>query len=233
MTYADTERQLANDIKTRGYWEFVVRPLGYEKRRVTSPDLLIPLVQKAHVERGGWSLPVVDGPDIHLDHEWIGQSTEWQHQREVWRMFTSGQFYWLGGIPWEWRDRSTYWPPSSTPGWKPNEILLVPAAIVALTMMVEFATRLAQAGAIGEQMQLQAVLGRTTKRSLISDEWFMREGRTADVDHVSVVVDVAQKDLLARSDEIALDLGSRIFRMFRWAPSREVLVGIQQNVRRS
>jgi hypothetical protein len=97
MTYTENERQLADDIRTRGYWDFLIRPVGYKRSRVESADLLIPLVQKAHVERSGWSLPVVNGPDIHLNHEWIGECSEWQHQREVWRMFTSGQFYWLGG----------------------------------------------------------------------------------------------------------------------------------------
>jgi hypothetical protein len=233
MSYADTERQLATEIRTRGHWEFVVRPVGYQVNRIESSDLLIPIVQKAHVERSGWSLPVVNEPEIHLDHDWIGESTVWEHQREIWRMFRSGQFYWVGGIPWEWRDRSKYWPPSSTPGWKPNDILLVPAAIAALTMMVEFSARLAQSGAISNAIQLQVVLGRTAGRSLISDEWFLREARTADVEQVPVVLETAQTELLARSDEIALDLAAKIFRMFRWSPPREVLVGIQQNVKRT
>ena len=58
MSYADTERELASDIRTRGHWEFVVRPVGYQVDRIETPDLLIPLVQKAHVERSGWSLTV-------------------------------------------------------------------------------------------------------------------------------------------------------------------------------
>jgi hypothetical protein len=98
-------------------------------------------------------------------------------------------------------------------------------------MMVEFAARLAQTGTIGQQIQLQAVLGRTAKRSLISDEWFLREGRTADVDQVPAFVDGAHTELLTRSHEIALDLAFKIFRMFRWSPAREVLLGVQQRVR--
>jgi hypothetical protein len=147
-------------------------------------------------------------------------------------MFRSGQFYWLGGISWEWRDISSAWRPSSTPGWKANDILLVPNAIATLTMMIEFAARLAQSGAVSTQIQLEVVLGRTSGRTLISDEWFLRENRTANVEQVTIKLETTQTDLIARSSAIALDIAARIFRMFRWSPTREVLEGIQQNVNR-
>lgn len=231
MKTRDQDRELAGEIRSRGHWEFVVRSEGYQANRIENPAELIPLIHKIQVENGGWQLPFVAESAIHLDHDWIGQSHVWEHQREVWRLFRSGQFYWLGGIPWDWRDLSGWWPAKDTSGWKPNDILLVPSAIQTLTAMVEVAARLAETGATGNNIRLCVVLGRATGRSLISDEWMLRDGRTADVDEVPVSFVATRRDLLAKSRETALDVAARIFRMFRWSPTHELLAGIQDNVR--
>ena len=79
---------LMEDIKSRGYWRTVVRPVSFSEQRVPNLSALFPLVETASVQLRGWDFPHInrsEQPAIGLD--WVGQDTRWQHNLETWRVY--------------------------------------------------------------------------------------------------------------------------------------------------
>src|SRR5690242_8088270 len=108
-------------IRTRGHWELIARPAAFPGQPIDR-RVLLGLVERCQVRLRGWYFP-------HVDHheqgvvmkDWVGQAHQFEHSIEHWRMYTSGQFVSVCGIPHEWRDESGFWPASGS--WKANAVL--------------------------------------------------------------------------------------------------------------
>jgi len=94
---------LVETIKTRCFWRVTIRPEEYVKNRLRFTDLR-GIVDSSSVALRGWNFP-------HIEYEnlseirgtgWWGQFVSWKHFREVWRIFRSGQFEFIGGLHEDW-----------------------------------------------------------------------------------------------------------------------------------
>src|SRR5690349_21135000 len=113
--YSAREKALLDQIRTRGHWEMVYRPIPFTTRLDSSIELL-PLVQQCVVDLAGWRFPYLpQQPDELAENryrqaDWLGQTHRWEHHLEVWRFYTTGQFAVATSVSWDWRDESGWWP---------------------------------------------------------------------------------------------------------------------------
>ncbi len=219
---------LLTKIRSRGFVQVIIRPQNFIDDRVPRADLF-DLVGRCKVSLRGWDFPHVDRDPPHIDVDWVGQHYQFQHLLEIWRIYRSGQFVSIFGIPHEWRDESGFWP--APRDWAPNTVLGMMEVIIRLTEATEFAARLSQTAAGDEQMHLSVTLGQMRDRILVMDSprrSSLSVRRTASVESIPVQRSVSRVDLVTKPREIALDLAEEVFSFFGWKPARQIVSDIQQ-----
>lgn len=222
------ETELLAQIQTRGYVHVVIHPTRFVEVRLAR-EKLFEVVQKCSVSFRGWDYPHIDSEPPHIDHDWVGQSYRWEHQLELWRFYRSGQFVSVSGLPYEWRDRSGFWPTDAS--WKPNSVLGMMEVVATSTEAVEFASRLSQTDAGGDQMKVSVRLEKMNGRLLFVDSprraSLFREYR-ASVDSIPVEVELGRSELVARSREVALELSREVFSYFGFSAEPRLLADMQR-----
>jgi hypothetical protein len=186
---------------------------------------LFPLVERSAVEIRGWDFPHIDRTTPpHVDVDWVGQESVWEHALESWRMYLSGQFIDIAGFPSDWRDRSRVWPPDGN--WAPGQEFGVGEAVYKVTEIVEFAARLSLSEAGDERMHLKVTAAGLKERLLVVDDPrkrpFAHQYRCG-IDELPLERVLDRDHLIAEPLEIALDLATELFARFRWDASYEVL----------
>ena len=107
--------ELADTIKSRGFWRVTVRPSRFDPNHIDDYNRLFAVVRDSAVELRGWDCPHIDTQNPpRRENAWVGQETGWEHYRELWRLYRSGQFLFLGGYEEDWRDHSGFTLASST-----------------------------------------------------------------------------------------------------------------------
>lgn len=229
MTPAETE--LIATIKTRGYWRVVIRPSRFVDERVGRAELAN-LVSRCSVDLRGWDFPHINTTQqAHIDADWAGQTDEWEHNLELWRLYRSGQFVSITGLPYDWRDRSGFWPPHD--GWAHGTHLSVNHVIARFTEIADFAARLSQTPAGDEQLVLTTELHGMRDRLLMWESARrlpMRPFYRAGVPAIVVTRSVPRADLIARGRELALLQAEELFTYFGWTPGTQVLTDFQREV---
>ena len=85
--------EIVAKIKSRGYWEVVIRPLKFEKERLESLKDCANLVLENKVRLRGWDYPHVSSKyGVQSGDNWVENVTDWSSYEEFWRMYQSGQF---------------------------------------------------------------------------------------------------------------------------------------------
>jgi hypothetical protein len=240
MSYADDERALLDQLNTRGVWRFVFRPQSFGKR-VTDVLSVFEMVERARVDFRSWPYPFVPAGD-HLKHgarnttmEWAGQWHTWEHRREVWRCFTTGQFSSLNGVAWDWRDESGWWPAAQTPGWQPNTQIPLSDVVFSIVERVEFAARLADTALGDERLHLELVLENCQGRELFSDYTNrapLLPGYHAKTEQIPIALNLSKAELAASADGIAVDTIGRVVAQFGWKPEPSTVRSLVDEVKR-
>lgn len=218
-------------IKSRGYMAVVIKPTDYVEERVQNLPDLFPILQKISVSYRGWDFPHTgnERPSVFLHH--IEAATDWTQFKEIYRFYQSGQFAHLSGYFLDWMDEGVHF--QTPPGWKPGEQCGLGDTVARFTEIYEFASRLAQTPAGGEEMEIKIVLNGLKNRRLTNDDPsgmpLVREYR-ASINEYPHTEKVKKVDLLTRSSELALNAASKVFQRFGMDPRMELLKGIQQKV---
>ena len=225
------EEQLFALIRTRGYWKVVIRPATFVEHRLERLEL-VPTVASTSVQIRGWDFPHVDPNEApHIDAEWAGQSVDWEHALEFWRLYRSGQLLSVSGIFSEWRDRSGWWPP--TEGWAPNTVLGVGETVARLTEVFEFTSRLSQSKAGDESMVVTIKFENMANRLLVTDSpnrLPLRGGYRSGVPTIEVARTIARAELMARTREIAAECSEEVFSYFGWKPASQIVSDVQREI---
>jgi hypothetical protein len=224
-------------MRTRGYWQVIIRPSTFLPTRVPDIASLEPLLQKTFVQFRGWDFPHIDRQNqIHVDQDWIGQELDWDLTLEVWRFYQSGQFVHFSGMPIDWRDQSGLWPSSKDTKWKAGSLLDIVETIYRLTEIYEFAARLSFTGAGDEQMHVEVRTANLKGRRLWIDPHL---GRTSFVNEYKAAIDnftdpheLQRTNLSANPREYALKTSLELFKRFNWNPPLELLQDMQSKLRR-
>ena len=150
-----------SDIKSRGFWRVMLRPALFQADRIPSLSDCKKLVADCKVSLRGWDYPHYDTVISGRDYIW--SDTNWGSKKEVWRFYQSGQFANYFACPEDWwkEDPITSWEAKQYVSGYGLEVLM---ALFRLTEIYEFAARLTQKGAFGDELtlsvRLQGMLGR-------------------------------------------------------------------------
>ena len=171
--------ELLDKIRSRGYWQVVIRPHEFDEQRIADIFALYPILERCSVQLRGWNYPHLHrSVQFHIDTDWIGQEFQWEHYLELWRFYQSGQFIHIAGIRSDWRDQSDIWPPA-TNGWLPGSVLGIGDTVFGFTEIFEFAARLAFTDASDDFMHISVTLKGLKDRRLQDDSPASGEGRYA------------------------------------------------------
>lgn len=159
-------KELAQRIRSAGYWEAVIRPATHVPTRVPIAKLES-IVERNAVQIRGWDFPHVDRrkPPARLQDS-IVNATEWEHIAELWRFYQSGQFVSLRAMWTDWRDRSGFWPVGPNEQWRRGGQLLMLDAFYSLVEIYEFAARLSATDAGDSTMVIDVTVGGLQGRDL-------------------------------------------------------------------
>lgn len=221
---------LAEKIRSKGFWDVVIRPTDFEPERVPYESLL-EVIEGAAVRYRGWPVPVVDRREDPLRGEdWIGQdiaATVVDHY-EAWRFFTSGQFNHLRGIGADWRPHTEAPVP---PGF--SSVIEVWEILYYLTEVFELAARLTLAGAAGDSVVVDVTLSGLADRGLVvgqhSRAEFIQPYRTRR-NELFRTVTVARDQLIGQAHGEAVKMARWFFVRFGWSPPVEQLADHQREL---
>ncbi len=224
---------LLHKIRSRGYWQAVIRPTTFAGQRIPDISSMYAIVQNASVDLRGWDFPHIDTHSRpHIDVDWVGQESEWDAFLEVWRLYQSGQFVDIAGMWHDWHDQSTV---SAAPqGWKPGAVLAVLDALYRFTEIFEFAARLALTDAGDELMHIEVMISGLEGRSLWMDSLkrpLFKKYETS-VQALPYRVDLPRTQLIAEPRELALTPAMELFRRFGWQVTVERLREFQAELGR-
>ena len=217
---------LIGKIRSRGYWEVVIRPSRYDKKKIEDITDLFPLIEKLVVRLRGWDFPHIDyKKHHHIDLDWVGQEFEWQHHKSSWRFYQSGQFAHISSISLDWRDESSLWPADDS--WEPGALLGVGDTISTFSEITEFASRLSLSEAGDELMDLRINIGGLNGRTLYIDShssrWPFDNTYTASIEMFPIKASLGKDELVARSSEIATRYAGELFKRFGWNTTPELI----------
>lgn len=225
--------ELQTKILSRGYWQVVIRPSRFDVHRLADIGALLPLVETNKVSVRGWDFPHVDNrAQPHVDVDWVGQELDWEHVKSIWRIYQSGQFYFLGGVALDWRDESRLWPVDAN--WSHSQLLGVGDTIATLTEFFEFAARLAISTAGDDVMHIDITAGNLRGRQLYTDSsrrWPLRPSYTAALAKYPHVEDVARTKLMTEGKLLALSVAKDLFARFNANLEMDILRDWQNEMR--
>lgn len=219
---------LLEKIKSRGYWRILIRPDRFIEKRVKDVAELKDILQKTSVHLRLWDFPHVSAMNGHIvDQDWIGQEFEWEYHIEIWRFYQSGQFIYYGALVTDWSNHGYSAIENSA---KRLMILNMTDVVYRFVEVFEFAARLALSEAGDENVRIEITLGGLEGR----DVWIESDnGMPVPVSRLSPSVDFhynhdfPRAELIASSQELALDTSVKFFRHLGWNPNLEILREIQ------
>lgn len=226
---------LLEKIKSRGYWQTVIRPGRFVEKRIKDISTLFPIIQKTSVELRGWDFPHIDThirPKVDVD--WVGQESEWEQFLEMWRFYQSGQFVDFAGIPEDWREQSTWL--HEDPNWKTGEFLGIGDVLFRFTEIFEFAARLSLTEAGDEIMFIEITVSGLAGRKLsldLNNRSPMFRRYEASLQQLPFTIELNRDELVARSRELAIKPAIELFARFGWTANEDALRDIQKELRKA
>jgi len=211
--------EINTKIRSRGHWVVHIRPVDFQETRVPNINALFSILQNYRVELLGWDYPHYDyNSSPSIGENWITSASQFQHYLEEWILLQSGYFYDLRCIPSDWQDISQFWPADQS--WKPGTRLGIVNTLTTLREIFEFASRLSMTELGAENMFIKIDLNRIKGRCIHIDTYnrtpFSRAYK-ASIDSYQIFSgEIARKDLITRSTEIALQSASDLFNRFGW-----------------
>lgn len=216
---------LSSQIRTRGHWHVLIRPTDYSESLVPYQELL-PIIQSASVHMRGWDVPHIDHdpPPARREHS-IEGSTDWEHHRELWRFYESGQFVHLSALSEDWRDRSSLWPTKDPE--RERGRLGVTDALWSIGEYFTLASRLALAlprvSSLVVHIRLRGLKGRELWVGDRSRAPLVGHLRTDASDFDGKPVEYEVDRLVGDWKEFALETARDLFSRFDWNPHPAVL----------
>jgi hypothetical protein len=215
---------LVDDIKGRGYWRVLVRPIPYVQRRVASLMELAKIADDAQVRMRGWDYPHTARAGATRGADWIGSEDVFGHHLDAWRLYQSGQFVHYRGMGDDWRDKSGLWPARA--GWAVGAGMGWGDAVWQYVEIYEYAARLAISAAGADQIGMRVKLGNIQGRLLIDDtRGFLDETHRCDIPEYEQNAIIPRAELVGRARDLGLAAARDLFERFQWDTTETVLRG--------
>lgn len=213
---------LLEDIKARGHWKVILRPLD-----APGDHNIVDLqrdVTKCSVSLRGWDFPhIATRNDQSSGTEYgsfVEQWTDWYRHREFWRMYQSGQFVWMKVLQEEfYTAEETYRKPD-------DPFISVLGAVYSITEFFEFAKRMVEDGPYPNGTKLAISLDNTAGRVL----WISEGNRMPFLDDykttsstITLEREIRRETILETAVHAANSAIIEFFSHFGWkAPSSRI-----------
>lgn len=210
-----TFEETLDKIKQKGFWKIIIRPSKFMEKRIPDFKSCQEIIRDNKVLLRGWDYPHYDlGAKLISGDDYIQQSFFWLEYGhiEAWRYYQSGQFvhYLAMWEDWEVVSGKKY----QAVNYKTLSFL---SAIYSLTEIYEFASRLGNKGHLGDSCEIAITLFDTKDRILVSDPLRpLMENYSATIPEISYSISLMVNDLMANSDDHALNNAKHIFERFGW-----------------
>jgi hypothetical protein len=211
---------VSDKIRSRGYWDVVIRPGDFTEGRVPYGELE-QIITRSAVRLRGWPVPFVTHSEIIRGDDWLGQDVDADmlvSHYEAWRFWTSGQFAQLRAVGADWREGLEA---SRVPrGY--DAVIEVWEVLYYVTEVFELAARLALTAAGGESMSIKASLHHMANRGLIVGQinrMEFAEPHSTQSDSLTQHVVLSRDTLISQSGEHAVSMAREFFLRFGWNPT--------------
>jgi len=206
--------EIIEKIKSRGYWEVVIRPTIFEKVRIKTLGESKEIIHTSRVSLRGWNYPHIKAPKNGMD--WIEEMTGWENHIETWRFCQSCQFIHLFGCKEDWLENIKFFPQDFNI--EPGKGLEILNTLFTFTEIYEFATRLVVKGIMGEELEIKITLHRMKGRKLFffNHDRYLSADYICGIDQLPVQKIVDGKELLGNGAKYALDDFIQIMVWFNW-----------------
>jgi hypothetical protein len=213
-----TVKETIDQIKSRGFWEVIIRPLKFDKDHIKSLSECIELILGNKVRLRGWDYPHISNKyGIKSGTDWIENLTDWSDHKEYWRMYRSGQFFHLFGCREDWwGEVRIFWSQQSytTPGYG----LSIMSTLYTLTEIYEFAARLAKRGIFDDFLKVSITLNGTKNRRLVTLEInrSLNDNYICNIENISLSRTISPEEIIGKGNVFAIDDTLNIFERFNW-----------------
>jgi hypothetical protein len=199
-------------IKSKGFWKIIIRPSIFVKEKIPDLKSCKEIIRDNRVRLRGWDYPHYDQrTDPIIGEDYVGQPFCWLDRGhiEAWRYYKSGQFVHYLAV---WEDWETSLQKRS------YSFIDFLSTIYLFTEIYEFASRLGEKGLLGDSCEITITLDDTENRELISIDGrrpFMEEYK-ATVKGISYSISPTVSDIMANSDDHALNAAKYVYEKFGW-----------------
>jgi hypothetical protein len=212
-------------IKSRAFWEIIIRPSKFDKERIKSLSDCKELIEESRVEFRGWDYPHISNKyGVRSDVDWVENLTDWSDHIEYWRMYRSAQFYHLFGC-WEdwWGNVRIFWSKQqyTTPGYA----LSFMCTLYTFTEIYEFAARYAKKKMFDDLLSLSITLNGMKNRRLVTLEVnrYLEPDYVCSIDKIPLNRTMAIDEIIGKNKEFAIDDTLHVLECFNWfKPPRKV-----------
>ncbi len=216
-----SEVQILDKIKTKGYWEIEIRPvkfLGDKLERAKCQSL----VKESQIDLRGWPYPFVSNK---IEEFYLGQNcavglVNHDNYAEIWKMFQSGQFKHY--VPfWEDWEPSIRWYTGFTTSFdetKPKKVKGIDMTTYTITEIFKFASNLAEKQTFDDNVRISLKLHNTFERSLATSEPYrmLYKDYKCMMDSITFEKIYAVNDLIKNFADLAIKTTIEIFHSFNW-----------------
>lgn len=213
------ETKIFEELKAKGYWKITIRPTNHQKDRLT-PDKCKKLIEDNQVKLRGWYYPHVGNKtsDFFKADNYAESFVDWEDHKEIWRMYTSGQFvhylaFWEDWLP-NYRQNVNF-STNARAGDKVKSILMT---LYTITEIFLFTSRLASKKIFDDKVRISIQLHNVSERTLVVDDImrYLHDNYACMSETIKYEKDYNIEELCTKYDEFALDATAYIFSMFNW-----------------
>jgi hypothetical protein len=202
-------------IKSRGYWQVIIRPANFNKDRLESLGYCKDLIEQNHVFFRGWDYPHIDSRyGITSGNDWVESSENWTSHIEYWRFYRSAQFFHLFSCIEDWEQFRIFWSgqPTTTSGYGLEFI----CTLYTITEIFELAARLAKKKIFDDSLKISITLNGMKNRRLVTSE-IERNFFTSYIcnsEKIEISKIISFDEIVSKSREIAIDNTINVYEHF-------------------
>jgi len=165
-----TEQELLEKIKSKGYWEILIRPLQLQNRfsKMEAQSIL----KELSVKHFGWIFPVVssNNEECFLGQNYVEGVFDNSGGAEVWRLYQTGQFIYYRTFVEDWQSGPWY---TGFESRRKEETLSkvkgINILVNEITMIFDLASRFLNSEKFGNQLKIKIILRDVLNRTLATD----------------------------------------------------------------
>lgn len=237
MLESQTAELLRAKIKEAPHWRVTIRPGTHVEERIKTLGECWRLVETSRVSLRGWDYPHLDYDRCQYGNNWVASWDEYEHHREYWRFYQSGQFLHLFSFREDhYEEKAEAKAKSDAPALRrhsPSGYLDVISALWTITEIFEFAARLSQKADFGDAVSVAIHMVDAKDRALHASDPgrdFSRPYMAAE-QTIGREWTVSTRELLGGAADLSLNAAGWFFERFQLTDlPRQVLANDQRKL---